>query len=567
MAPRPGRRLCSPRLPKLTTAQRAVLGCLLAAAVLALPADTRSTGRAALGHSGHSSQGKDEATAGRPGPALGFLAPGRYLGPAREKAISFLVLLRSAQRPECTERWASRHGLRLLWYQHQDWAVVTGAPAAVAQAFAVSIGDYRSPNGMALFASDHPAAVPPTGCGEIEGVGAIRSAVLPKGDDVPGGMLSGVELMRAYDATPLANRGDLGQGETVVFVETDGYSATDLARFAKVEGLTKYGYNISLIGKDLSPGDEATMDMETVHEIAPKARLVYLNLLTVAGPNASPATSFATAFQKAAAEYPGAIFSVSLGICETWASFWDASDLVSLSDAIMSAETTSSQRSTVFASSGDSGGLDCTPTSPQDESGMPPQPSFEGVEVPAVLPAVTGVGGTTLGTYSNGGYAGEAAWDEPLLSQGSGGGVSVVRLANGALAFPRPSWQTGIGTGGWQDWDGGRQVPDVSADADPSTGNLVVLGGQPQPGGGTSLATPIWAGFMALVDEYLGSHVGFLNPLLYRVAATGRYPAFHDITVGGNDFYSAGPGYDMVTGLGTPDVWNLARDLRAAGQR
>jgi kumamolisin len=72
---------------------------------------------------------------------------------------------------------------------------------------------------------------------------------------------------------------------------------------------------------------------------------------------------------------------------------------------------------------------------------------------------------------------------------------------------------------------------------------------------------------MALVDEYLGSHVGFLNPLLYRVAATGRYPAFHDITVGGNDFYSAGPGYDMVTGLGTPDVWNLARDLRAAGQR
>jgi kumamolisin len=551
-------------VPKLATLRRAGLGCLTAAAVLVLPslsdAGTRgSTSLLSAKGAGHAK----EATAERAGPALGFPAPGRYLGPAREKAISFLVLLRSAKRPECTARWASRHALHLSWYERQSWAVVSGSPAAVERAFDVSVSDYKSPAGKVIFASDHPAAVPATGCGEIEGVGTIGSAVLPEGDDVPGGMLSAIDLMRAYDATTLANQGDLGQGETVVFLETDGYSTTDLERFAKDENLTRYPYDISTIGKDLPPGDEATMDIETVHEIAPKARLVYLNLLTVAGPEASAATSFATAFQKAALEYPGAIFSVSLGVCETWTSFWDASDLVSLNDAIMSVETTTNERSTVFASSGDSGGLDCTPTSPQDDSGMPPQPSFEGVEVPAVLPAVTGVGGTTLGTYSNGAYAGEAAWDEPLLSQGSGGGVSVVRLPDGALAFPRPSWQTGIGTGGWQDWDGGRQVPDVSADADPSTGNLVVLGGQPQPGGGTSLATPIWAGFTALIDEYLGIHVGFFNPVLYRVAAAAPYPAFHDITVGGNDFYSAGPGYDMVTGLGTPDVWDLARDLKA----
>jgi kumamolisin len=84
------------------------------------------------------------------------------------------------------------------------------------------------------------------------------------------------------------------------------------------------------------------------------------------------------------------------------------------------------------------------------------------------------------------------------------------------------------------------------------------------------LSAPIWAGFTALIDQYLTSHgghpVGFFNPLLYSLAdGSPSYPAFHDIAVGGNDFYPAGPGYDMATGLGSPDVWNLARDLTAQG--
>jgi kumamolisin len=114
-----------------------------------------------------------------------------------------------------------------------------------------------------------------------------------------------------------------------------------------------------------------------------------------------------------------------------------------------------------------------------------------------------------------------------------------------------------------------RQVPDVAADADLNTGTVVVNNGQPV-GGGTSLATPMWAGFTALIDQYLTSHgghpVGFFNPLLYSLA-NGRpsYPPLHDITVGGNDFYPAGTGYDMTTGLGSPNVWNLARDLAAGG--
>jgi len=114
-----------------------------------------------------------------------------------------------------------------------------------------------------------------------------------------------------------------------------------------------------------------------------------------------------------------------------------------------------------------------------------------------------------------------------------------------------------------------RQVPDVSADANPDTGNDILHGGVVITGGGTSLSTPIWAAFTALTDQYLraqgGRAVGFFNPELYRLAATNPpYRPLHDITVGGNDLYLAAVGYDMVTGLGSPDVWNLARDLALA---
>jgi kumamolisin len=213
--------------------------------------------------------------------------------------------------------------------------------------------------------------------------------------------------------------------------------------------------------------------------------------------------------------------------------------------------------STVFAASGDSGGLDCTPVA---DYGRPPQSSFEGVTVPASLPGVTGTGGTTLTTDAAGNYSGETAWSEPLLSQGTGGGVST--------AFSRPSWQKGVGTGGQTDVGNGRQVPDVSVDSDPTTGNFIIEQGKKAVGGGTSLAAPTWAGFTAIMDQYLEANhdpaVGFFNPILYHLSTSSvRYRPFHDITVGGNDFYAATPGYDMATGLGSPDVYNLARDLKA----
>jgi len=87
-------------------------------------------------------------------------------------------------------------------------------------------------------------------------------------------------------------------------------------------------------------------------------------------------------------------------------------------------------------------------------------------------------------------------------------------------------------------------------------------------GGGTSAATPVWAALILLTDQYLiqqgAKPVGWINPLVYQLgAAVPLYPPYHDITVGGNLFYSAGPGWDYATGWGSPDAWNFLRDISA----
>jgi len=115
-----------------------------------------------------------------------------------------------------------------------------------------------------------------------------------------------------------------------------------------------------------------------------------------------------------------------------------------------------------------------------------------------------------------------------------------------------------------------RGVPDVAADANPSTGVPVVTsnagGGYTISGhGGTSASAPIWAGIIALADQYARRHLGFVNPAIYRIARSSAYhQAFHDVTVGNSNTavfphgtitgYRAGPGWDPVTGWGSPNA-------------
>jgi kumamolisin len=128
--------------------------------------------------------------------------------------------------------------------------------------------------------------------------------------------------------------------------------------------------------------------------------------------------------------------------------------------------------------------------------------------------------------------------------------------------FARPDYQRAVVVA--RDADH-RLVPDVSAVADPFTGVQIVFNQNRRIGGGTSQSAPIWAGFTALMNQYVIARgappLGDINPLLYRVAQGSRLPGFRDITTGGNAVDSPTPGYDLVTGLGSPNVDNLARNL------
>ena len=374
---------------------------------------------------------------------------------------------------------------------------------------------------------------------------------------VPVGGLGPGGFADAYDIRPLWGRGDLGQGQTIVFFEVDGYSPADLAAYASHFGLPPFADPLPHIGSlNLKPEGESTMDIEAAHGIAPAANLVYVNLTDFGGSKASAATQFRQAFSLVARDYPDAIWSISLGQCED---IFTSAAATAVDNAVRAAEQAGTS---VFVASGDDGGLECLGVNQSD-----PRIPARGIAFPGDLPHATSVGGTTLQLSTVGRYLGEATWTEPLLSQGSTGGPSSL--------FPAPSWQQAPGISrsrpsgavcGQPTGSYCREVPDVSADAASETGAAIRFSGKWVTEGGTSLAAPVWAAIMSLIDEYLGSKgdkpAGFVNPLLYRLArGSPRYPPFHDITVGTNDFYQAGPGYDMVTGLGSPDAWNVARDL------
>lgn len=189
----------------------------------------------------------------------------------------------------------------------------------------------------------------------------------------------------------------------------------------------------------------------------------------------------------------------------------------------------------VFVSSGDAGS---NPDS-NGKTGGPLQ-----VEYASSDSAVVGVGGTTLVLGADGSVLSETGWSA------GGGGKSGF--------FNRPVWQKGPGVPAGQN----RLVPDVSLTADPNDGALVIFQGQAIPVGGTSWSAPVWAGFCALMNEARAKAgkpaLPFLNPLLYPLLGT---TAFRDIQSGSNGAFDAGPGYDMVTGIGVPNIANLIAAL------
>ncbi len=356
------------------------------------------------------------------------------------------------------------------------------------------------------------------------------------------------DLAGAYDVAPLQQAGDAGNNQTVAVFELDGYQSSDITQYLQNYNLgTPSISNVLVDGYNGAAGAgaiEVELDIEVVAAMAPKA-----NQIVYEGPNTTQGVN--DTYNKIVTDNKAQVMTVSWGECETASG---ASELQTL-DSIF--KQGAAQGISMYAAAGDSGAYDCNDTN-------------LAVDSPASDPYITGVGGTNL-QLNNGAYGSESVWSNPTDTQrspkGSGGGGGI------SNTFAQPSWQAGPGVKN-QYSNGNREVPDVSADADPATGYAVYCtvsaAGCPTTGwievGGTSAAAPLWAGSTATINSYLQqqgkSLVGFANPVLYGLNnAQQQYPPFHDVTNGNNLYYPATAGYDEASGWGSPDVYNIARDI------
>jgi kumamolisin len=364
------------------------------------------------------------------------------------------------------------------------------------------------------------------------------SAQLPPPDQRPWYLPQ--ELAAAYNFP-----GTGAAGKTVGIIELGGqYLAADLREFAALTGLEPVpAVNVVNVEK-LAPSErndpdaigEVMLDVEVVAGVCPGAAIaLYFSNFTEKG-----WVDVIDAALNDAANDP-CVLSISYGLAEG-AEIWTQQAMDAVNDAMKEA---AARGIPVCVAAGDDGSDD------QVGDGL------AHVNFPASSPYVLGVGGTTLKKGANG--AAEAVWfdgDGLRRDQGgsTGGGVS--------SAFPRPPWQASFTIASVNpNALPGRIVPDVAADAAGSTGYFMVAQGQGQVSGGTSAATPLWAGLIArLIRAHLP--VGYLTPVFYQPAANAGAStigalACNDITKGDNNTaaaggYSAGIGYDAVTGWGSP---------------
>jgi subtilase family serine protease len=389
------------------------------------------------------------------------------------------------------------------------------------------------------------------------------------------------QFQRAYGVSPLVEQGIDGRGETVVLPELAeprfplpaSDIRQDLAEFDKLFHLPAASLrSVSILAPSASPwlaNGEEVLDTEMVHAIAPAANIVELLVPASSLDNAAAAVTASTAAVRLSGSL-GDVISISAA-GQTGGEHCDTPSQVAALHAAL--QTAAAHHVTVIAASGDIGavGEPCHVIEGLI-GGIFPHPTE--VNLPAADPLVLAAGGTTLTTTpSSGAYLSETAWGVPYGDPGShfqasGGGFSKV--------VARPSYQAGLTT-----ITAHRGVPDVAADASPHTGMAIVTsttGGQYSihGSGGTSATAPMWAGLIALADQYAGRHLGFVNAAIYRIGHSSPYRrAFHDVTSGDNSTtfppntisgYQAKPGWDPVTGWGTPNagvlVPMLARDVR-----
>ena len=407
-----------------------------------------------------------------------------------------------------------------------------------------------------------------------------------------GHFISPDDLATIYDIKPLYDLGITGESAIAVVGQTQVEQA-DIAAFRNASGLPANPFQPVLMpntgASAVSQDDvlEADLDVEWSGAVARNAPILFVYPGNKKNSDGSLAFNVIDALQYAIDQDLAPVISISYGLCEVSAGSDGRTFFQSL------AQQAIAQGQTISSASGDEGAADCeNPTANSATHGL-------AVDVPAAIPEVTGVGGAAFsGDVGNAAlywnsvndshnasalsYIPESAWNDTAQTVASSAGFSA---GGGGVSgfFAKPSWQVGTGVPN----DGKRDVPDIALNASAHhDGYLACSAGSCVTGfvgsdnkillvGGTSVGAPVFAGLVGLINQATqAGGQGNVNPMLYQLSASTP-SAFHDITSGDNKVpctakspncpatapltigYRAVAGYDLATGLGSLDMFNL----------
>jgi uncharacterized protein (TIGR03437 family) len=468
--------------------------------------------------------------------------------------------------------WLKSQGLTADVARGRNWITINGTADQVGKAFGTEIHRYQV-DGETHFANATNPTVPAPLSGLVADITGLHDFHMKPRLKKPSPMLNvgsvhhlaPDDIAAIYNIAPLYQAGIDGTGMSIAIVGQTAIRTTDIDNFRSHFGLPTINLQqVQACGRRC-PGiisgdvDEAHLDIEWSGAVARNATIYYVY-----------SNDVWTSAMYAVNQNVAKVISMSYGLCEQ-------ADFVNLPAYQQVAQQAAAQGISWFAASGDNGAGDC------EDFGVAVAQAGLAVDVPASLPEVTGVGGTTLseqgGEWASTNtanlasalsYIRERVWNDSTFGELSGGG------GGNSLLFPRPAWQTGPGVPN----DSVRHVPDVSFASSPNHDSYYIYSAGTTYAGGTSFAAPVMAGIAALLNHYLVSTgaiaqpgLGNLNPTLYRMAQTTT-GVFHDVVDGDNAVpcapntpdcvngsfgMKAGPGYDSATGLGSVDAFNLVK--------
>jgi len=440
----------------------------------------------------------------------------------------------SAEDLAKVEEFAHARGFGIATSSAAERRVVVSGPAgALAEAFGIKLerfrgprGDYRGRTGAVQIPEELEGVVTgvfgfddrPQASPHLRRVKTLTPRTV--------GRLSPVEVARLYHFPDVD-----AHGQTIALIELGGgYRSNDIAGYFRRLGVRPPKIvTVSVDGGKNHPSSpnsadaEVALDIEVAGAAAPGAKIV-----VYFAPNTD--RGFLDALTTAIHDrtHKPSVVSISWGSpeCRWTQQAMDAFDEACQTAALLGV--------TVCAAAGDAGSADMQSTDPDFDDRAH-------VDFPASSPHVLACGGTRLDA-TDGSIKAESVWNDGPDSA-TGGGVSDV--------FPLPLWQADakVPCSANPDRRVGRGVPDVAGNADPESGYEVRVDGVDTSIGGTSAVAPLWAGFIALVNQKLGRPIGFVNPLLYKLKS-----GFRDVSTGDNGHYSACHGWDPCTGLGSPDL-------------